>query len=52
MTDLAELTTFGRLKIDTTEAKGMLNEATGKVQEATGSGAGDAMSQIKGSVGQ
>ncbi|SAK88726.1 CsbD-like protein [Caballeronia pedi] len=38
--------------MDTTEAKGMLNEATGKVQEAIGSGAGDAMSQIKGRVGQ
>ncbi|GAB5097573.1 hypothetical protein [Caballeronia sp. HLA56] len=38
--------------MDTTEAKGMLKEATGKVQEAIGGGAGDAMSQIKGRVGQ
>jgi uncharacterized protein YjbJ (UPF0337 family) len=38
--------------MDTTEAKGMLKEATGKAQEAIGSGAGDAMNQIKGRVGQ
>ncbi len=33
--------------MDTTEARGMLKDATGKVQEAIGSGAGDAMSQSK-----
>jgi len=38
--------------MDTTEAKGMLKEATGKVQEAIGSGTGDAMNQIKSRVGQ
>jgi uncharacterized protein YjbJ (UPF0337 family) len=38
--------------MDTTEAKGMLKQATGKVQEAIGSGAGDAMTQIKGKAGQ
>jgi hypothetical protein len=34
--------------MDATEAKGMVKDATGKVQEAVGSGFGDAMTQIKG----
>jgi uncharacterized protein YjbJ (UPF0337 family) len=38
--------------MDRTEAKGMLKEATGKVQEAIASSAGNAMSQIEGRVGQ
>ena len=37
--------------MNTTEAKGKLKEATGKVHEAIGSGASDAM-KIKGRVGQ
>jgi uncharacterized protein YjbJ (UPF0337 family) len=38
--------------MDATEAKGMVKDATGKVQEVVGSGLGDAMTQMKGKANQ